>query len=471
MSTLIVGETGAGKSLSELPWFRHKLKEKSGKLVFDFHGQFTDLCGEVAVVDGHADKIMYDKLSAEKYVLGYKLDFKAKSRGHEERLVDGLSQSFLVKRGYKDGFDHPYLDKAFKWASRLVLRQSAPLNSFRYALQGPDYGGLLENADMETWLAFQRYERLTKGERERQIEPGNRVLESIFDSVTVSSRLDGGWDFIEHLRKGGIHLVNGLGVSPDKMRTFGNLLLVHAIECAKEQDFALDVWIDEAQRGFITPYLAEQLVQIRGFDCSVTLMCQDVSFPLEFKETIFQGCTRHAWYRCASRTVREEAACDLIGMLDRNRVHHYEDRFVSVRGPTVEYDAITKNSSESEDEDGRTRTTKGESVTTRERVLWETIHQRIPHYESPQSQLIWLQQEISALGDGERFVRDKYGCRKQYVYPLPKNLYPCMPGLSKRRWKRFLRQLREKPVYRPADQAPWIPAAAARHGRKGKRRS
>ena len=424
MNTLIHGEPGSGKStgmlvdaIPGLPW--------RAQLVLDFHRTFALLFLTWCIRLGLAARLIVDDLAMISRVLGYRIGTpftygSVQGEMDEDAEIRGLLQFLFLTRGFGSNiYEHPFMANLW-WAIRLVLHQRVPVpfRMLRYALSlhSSECRQLLKGCwDSEVLDKYDEFFVLPPMERERQLGPGRRLLESLFGTPVVRERWVGEFDIVEHFRRRGILVLMGSHkVSEESMRAHFGMVLMRAILGAMEHGFGLDIYIDEWVE-LANPWLGRKLEECRKYDIHISLAGQFI--PQEFRDRAVQACGIRKYYRC-SGAVAEFAASDLSGLLDRDLVHHYDERIQRIP-QTEEYERITQSKSNNGKWGRDRRVTEGTSATTAERTIWSEFVQRVPVYEKPGDQRIWRAQELGEFGDGDRFVRDKSGTHREHVLQLP----------------------------------------------------
>ncbi len=468
---LVVGPPGSGKTIQAVKSAR-RLFGKCGIFAASSHHDLAELIGTYAVYDGFEDVLVVDKLSDLQRVVNYRsrpqITSTGKQREQDEiNIVDQLVQAFVTQRGFGSVHEHPWLDIALTAAADAVVTQDLPLGTMESALDVEERAGILMNAPPRVRRQFGYFGEMSKLERERVLGAGYRLLKKTFRGPALSGRFDQPGEFLdldEHFAHSGILAIDGSDVSEDQYRTVVLLLLNRIILGAMTHAYPLKIILDESTP-LLNLWLVRKLEELRKFNSPTSLLMQSLPADPEIKDRLLQACRRHLLYCMESADIRQQAALDLIGVLQRNKVQWMEERYVSRRGPIELMERVTENNSITKS-GKEERTTTGRGVTQVEKQHWDEFVQQIPHFESPQDQLFWLEQELSALKTGERFVKHFGTCWREQTKDLPR-LYQGCPGLAQDRYQAALERIRSRPYFRtPADDAPCETKTAAELYRK-----
>jgi hypothetical protein len=223
---------------------------------------------------------------------------------------------------------------------------------------------------METESTVNRFQRLLR----------NESLRAAFGQTEVS------FDFGQALSEGAIVLVSlateGGTVSQENARTFATLMLADLWTAAKERGKATDpkpfyLYIDEFQR-FVTPTIAENLDEARGFGLHLTLAHQYPSQLIEasrdYGQRLYESVMENARSKVVfSLSLRERNLAPLAdwlysGTYDPSRVKH-ELHSTKVMGYSEETRDITARGTSRGTARSEARGT-GAGVDTRPTRVW-----------------------------------------------------------------------------------------------------
>jgi hypothetical protein len=293
----VCGGTGVGKSkfLEHCIWqdiVKHQ-DSKCGLILFDPHGLVYENIMARLAYHGLKRPIVPIDLRLDDQIISYNL----------LRRKEGIDPSVIVS-AFVDAMAHVWgagnTDETplfARWASVILstlYQNDCTVSDLVHLLSRDDIRrAMIEKIERHSMAryAWQTAEQDRK-EHQRQITSTlnrfNRLVE-VNLMKAMFGQPDRSLDLLEALTEGQIILVNlstkGGRVSPENARTFGTLLLTDLWTTAgtrgkkeQERQKPFYVYIDECQK-FVTPTIAENLDQARGFGLHLTLANQ---FPKQF---------------------------------------------------------------------------------------------------------------------------------------------------------------------------------------------
>lgn len=327
---LDVGSSGSGKSQGK----RGKIilaaeaRPKMGIVVLDPHPDSLAWNGFVDLTSrGYEKRIVFDDLSTFDKVPQYRFIRRSKARSELQRAAenDQTAKEFLDlvlrRRGMDSAAANPQLEECSLFAILLLVHQpyDRPESDIAFAYQ-PDHGtframvATCTDPQTKSW-----FEKVADGTIKRGIyRPAQRLLEGTVGNPVFAARCGTSFDLWEHLRNGGIYIMQGggMGVSDDALGVcFGAIAnLVNRFVRVRPKPWPrIMLVMDEATNcGLITTREMKLLAECRKWNLDMHIMVQQPDFPsTKIRSGVLSNTQIHNWYMCMNPDVQHIAASDL----------------------------------------------------------------------------------------------------------------------------------------------------------------
>jgi hypothetical protein len=356
----VCGATGAGKSKFLENLIRQDIiasrKSKSGLILIDPHGSLYDsIVAWLACHNLDRPIVLIDLRRGNDWVVSYNV-LRQRKIASPSVIVDGVLQAMSYVWG-QSGTDATPLFA--RWVTNMLLALYEKKMTLVDALYLTDHGSpeIREaiTAGLEDQLARRDWDfahRLSVRDFEAQISSTVNRLQRFVRNDVIRCMLgnpDLSFDLGQAIDEGAIVLVNltleGGRVSKEDAELLGTLLLADLWTAARERGKRRGlkpfyVYIDECQR-FVTPTIAENLDEARGFGLHLTLANQ---FPGQFLDgspagkrlydSVMENASSKVVFRLSAEDNLKPMAQWLFrGVMDPEQVKHelYSTKVMSYR--------------------------------------------------------------------------------------------------------------------------------------------
>ena len=266
------------------------------------------------------------------------------------------TQDYAVRRrgDLKVIGDHPVLDTGTIWPIRAQqqLRQKGtwlPDAEIPFILEPghPAWTLAVAHGDAEVKRYLLWVASLSMRDRISLILPPQRMLEGVFRDPAVRARSSSPckWDLSGFMKNCGWHIIIGGGsVSKEGFRTavgcdFMEKMRLMFKKIVKRKGIYI---CDEATNAkLLGNYEAECLATARDFKVTLFYLLQTLVFPNEEVEaSVWQNCDMILG-RVRDPDMAEKAAKAMMGMLDADKIHHYDESTRQVHDGYEELDKMT----------------------------------------------------------------------------------------------------------------------------------
>lgn len=344
--------------------------------------------------------VLFACLSDLLHSIGFVLLMKPRHNDPQESQRRGEAfVKLLLRRREGDGIANTPLMEEWVWAAIMLFLFQAtekPLSWLPYAfLPGTKkFAALVRDCTLpDIRHKFRQLKRLNPRALRAEVGSAMRLINAVFRSPEFVAWSRGGFDlggFLEN--KGKLIIERGKKIGTDTMRTIMGAIILLVIDYAERRTHSLPtirVRIDEA----FNAGLATKTELQAAAEHNKRGLYFEMNFQrLDMPVEDLQLFHRHEWFRCSSYELARKAATDVVAGLS------------------------------------------GSDETRAQRIATIT-------------------DEIMNLNPGWRWVRDKFGSRKEYV-PLLENPWPDWPGLREAKMQEKLEWIYSRTEYHVADAPP-----------------
>lgn len=345
--------------------------------------------------------VLHARLSNLEHTLGFELLKPADDDAENHRRGEAFVDILVRRRNAKGLAGTPLLEEMVFGAINLFLfqRPVKPIDWLPYAFLTTEerFDLLVRDCTLpEVRAMFRHLGKLSYKALRAEAGSAMRLINAVFRSPAFIAWSRGGFDLGAFLEKRGKLIVErGSDLGSDTSRTILAAIILLVIGYAERRKHALPtirLRIDEATNAGLateTELRAAAEHNKRGLYFEMNLQRLDVPGSVDDFLQLFH---RHEWYACQSYELARKAATDIVAGLPRS--------------------------------------------------------------DEPRAQRVaQITDEIMNFEPGWRWVRDKYGSRKQYV-PMLENPWPDWPGLREGKYLEQLCRIHVRPEYRVADAKP-----------------
>jgi hypothetical protein len=376
-------------------------------------------------------------------------------RNKENELYLSAVQEMIFRRrtDIKDLAEHPVLEKY----TRIAIRAFQELDTWipewmiPFVLQPkhPHFGYIRAHVqDEEIQYELEQMASMAPREQFQLLEPGARVLTSMYGNATIKARTSRIQTFDKRafLNHGGILVVLGGDVSDDAIRTFTASDFQETYRLVKSGLDRPVIWACDEVNNYYLIGNAESkaMATVRGLGKGMELWIatQALNFPNDDITSNVLTNTDHFWFLNGDPKTVELAARDLAGSFDEQKVHH--KRSVQRHAGFKEVKRIGKSTSRRED--GKDGYLSAEGETESIQLVPQYVMEDEDVYQSGAEQLVWQNVEIQRLKVGECFIRER-GCApyKTYIKLLPDPWI--FPGLAQEKAQQCLQTVKKLSCY------------------------
>ncbi len=404
VNVLKVGATRKGKTLSAVADAVNSPDEAA--LIVDPHNHSL----AEAYLTHATGNLLFDRLSEIHTTLGY--EFLSPMRGGESQAAQRKLQAFvaiLLRRRGADGMaSAPLMEE---WVTALLLlwmyqRSPQPLALLPYGFlpNTEEFRRLVRGCVLPDVRAkFEALEGMKPRSLRSEVGSASRLVNAVFRSPAFKARSRGGFDLGGFLQeKGKLVVERGDEIDDDAMRVIMGALVLLVIDHAKRRQKPfprIRIYIDEATNARLVgePEL-NGLAETNKNGLYYTILVQNLDFP-GGSDAVLQNCHRHEWFGCPHYDLARKAATDVESGLP-------------------------------------------------------------PTEESRAERIARLTTEIMNLPAGWRWVKDRFGSRKEYV-PMLENPWPAWPGLREEKLCQKLSEIYARPEYRKTGERSSPPTSEA----------
>ena len=338
------GMTGSGKTTDVLTDIIERMdRGEEGGVVSDC--QEDSLALEVTkqgIARGHGHRIIHDRMSNTKRyprpaMFRWSTSADPLTRDIEDESMLRAMGEFICARVNENGLaSTPQVEEWWLGAGGLLRSQPEPesLRNVRFAFMPgtEDFDRLVGNTSNDdlAWR-FGQLARLHPKALREEVGAVSRRISATLGSPAFAARLQGvpTVDLGRHLdNRGWFCVERGPGVSDDSVHTYYqglNIELVRHMNAGAACPVGL--WGDEwRDAGLVGPFLAGAARRLRKKGLSIIQLWQEVNTKNEHEMSYFNNCETKCFYKLGYEQAIF-AARELLGLVDRYKVHHYQTQW------------------------------------------------------------------------------------------------------------------------------------------------
>ena len=314
--TLVLGEPGSGKTLSQVP----RVVACKRAACLDWHVRSLNW-ESVKHLAADGRRFAFDNLGWVKHGIPWKVFRPAKGsektrEKRNEAAVRELAEDLMESQDRTTLANTPLIETATIATLTSYLYQSKPFRLRKlYRVLDPEdplYArAVANNTHPQSRKLMSSWKSLSKSARRYELGGAQRMFYKVFTSSAFASRCDGNFDIVAFLNhdEGGHYFLEGGDVCEEARRVLFRIILRKLIKAAMRGQFedVVTVFLDESHQ--FAHLAVKMLRELRKFNLEIVCITQ--SLPSEWKTDALECFRRLEIHRCNN----PESARMFAGML------------------------------------------------------------------------------------------------------------------------------------------------------------